>query len=62
MCRASAATLSASAVPIVARASWKLVRAVSDNTLGPAEASAVKVFGTESAVEVYRLLQGILGN
>ncbi len=40
---------------------WKLVRAVSDNTLGPAEASAVKVFGTESAVEVYRLLQGILG-
>ena len=40
---------------------WRLVRAVSDNTLGPAEASAVKVFGTESAVEVYRLLQGILG-
>jgi 3-oxocholest-4-en-26-oyl-CoA dehydrogenase alpha subunit len=40
---------------------WKLVKAVSDNTLGPAEASGVKVFGTESAVEVYRLLQGILG-
>jgi alkylation response protein AidB-like acyl-CoA dehydrogenase len=40
---------------------WKLVKAVSDNTLGPAEASGVKVFGTESAVEVYRLLQGVLG-
>jgi 3-oxocholest-4-en-26-oyl-CoA dehydrogenase alpha subunit len=40
---------------------WKLVKAVSDNTLGPAEASAVKVFGTETAVQVYRMLQGILG-
>ena len=40
---------------------WKLVKAVSDNTLGPAEASVVKVFGTEKAVEVYRILQGILG-
>jgi 3-oxocholest-4-en-26-oyl-CoA dehydrogenase alpha subunit len=40
---------------------WKLVKAVSDNTLGPAEASSVKVFGTEKAVEVYRILQGILG-
>lgn len=40
---------------------WKLVKAVSDNTLGPAEASSVKVFGTETAVQVYRMLQGILG-
>lgn len=40
---------------------WRLVRAVSDNTLGPADASSVKVFGTEKAVEVYRILQGILG-
>jgi alkylation response protein AidB-like acyl-CoA dehydrogenase len=40
---------------------WRLVKAVSDNTLGPAEASSVKVFGTEKAVEVYRILQGILG-
>jgi alkylation response protein AidB-like acyl-CoA dehydrogenase len=40
---------------------WKLAKAVSDNTLGPAEASGVKVFGTEKAVEVYRILQGILG-
>lgn len=40
---------------------WKLAQSVSDNTLGPAEASAVKVFGTERAVEVYRIMQGILG-
>lgn len=40
---------------------WKLARSVADNTLGPAESSAVKVFGTERAVEVYRILQGILG-
>ncbi len=40
---------------------WKLAKSVADHTLGPAEASAVKVFGTEKAVEVYRILQGILG-
>jgi alkylation response protein AidB-like acyl-CoA dehydrogenase len=40
---------------------WKLVRAVSDNTLGPAQASSVKVFGTEKVVDVYRILQGVLG-
>jgi alkylation response protein AidB-like acyl-CoA dehydrogenase len=40
---------------------WRLVKAVSDGTLGPAAASSVKVFGTEKAVEVYRILQGILG-
>ncbi len=40
---------------------WRLVNAVADNTLGPAEASSVKVFGTEGAVEVYRTLQGVLG-
>ena len=40
---------------------WRLVKAVGDNTLGPADASAVKVFGTERAVEVYRLLLGVLG-
>jgi 3-oxocholest-4-en-26-oyl-CoA dehydrogenase alpha subunit len=41
---------------------WRLVNAVADNTLGPAEASSVKVFGTEQTVEVYRTLQGILGS
>ncbi len=40
---------------------WQLVNAVADNTLGPAEASSVKVFGTEGVVDVYRTLQGILG-
>jgi alkylation response protein AidB-like acyl-CoA dehydrogenase len=40
---------------------WKLVNVVSDHTIGPAEASSVKVFGTEQVVEVYRILQGILG-
>ena len=40
---------------------WKLAKSVADNTLGPAEASGVKVFGTEKAVEVYRIMQGILG-
>jgi hypothetical protein len=40
---------------------WRLVRAVSDGTLGPAQASSVKVFGTEQMVEVYRILQGVLG-
>ena len=40
---------------------WKLVNAVNDGTLGPAAASTTKVFGTERSVEVYRILQGILG-
>lgn len=40
---------------------WRLVNAVADNSLGPAEASSVKVFSTEQVVEVYRTLQGILG-
>jgi 3-oxocholest-4-en-26-oyl-CoA dehydrogenase alpha subunit len=40
---------------------WKLVRSVSDGTLTPQASSAVKVFGTERAVEVYKLLLGILG-
>ena len=40
---------------------WRLVNAVADNTLDPAESSSVKVFGTEQMVECYRLLQGIVG-
>ena len=40
---------------------WKLVRSVSDGTLTPQASSSVKVFGTERAVEVYKLLLGILG-
>ena len=40
---------------------FKLVHAVSANTLTAAEASCVKVFATETTVEVYRKLQGVLG-
>jgi 3-oxocholest-4-en-26-oyl-CoA dehydrogenase alpha subunit len=38
---------------------WKI--ASSDGVLGPAVASATKVFGTEFAVEAYRLLMEVLG-
>jgi 3-oxocholest-4-en-26-oyl-CoA dehydrogenase alpha subunit len=38
---------------------WKI--ASSDAALGPAAASATKVFGTEFAVEAYRLLMEVLG-
>ncbi len=40
---------------------WKMASAVADGTLGPAASSAVKVFGTESTIEVYRLLLGVVG-
>ena len=40
---------------------WKLVRSVNDGTLTPQASSSVKVFGTERAVEVYKLLLGVLG-
>jgi alkylation response protein AidB-like acyl-CoA dehydrogenase len=38
---------------------WKI--ASSGQALGPAAASATKVFGTEFAVEAYRLLMEVLG-
>ncbi len=40
---------------------WKLTTAVAADALNPADASAVKVYGTEAVVEVYHLLLGILG-
>jgi alkylation response protein AidB-like acyl-CoA dehydrogenase len=40
---------------------WRMTTKVGDNTLGPADSSAVKVFGTESAVEIYRRLLGVVG-
>jgi alkylation response protein AidB-like acyl-CoA dehydrogenase len=40
---------------------WKLTTAVAKDELNPADASAVKVYGTEAVVEVYHLLLGILG-
>ncbi|HEY7915614.1 MAG TPA: acyl-CoA dehydrogenase family protein [Acidimicrobiales bacterium] len=40
---------------------WRMTGAVGDGTLGPADSSAVKVFGTESTVEIYRRLLGVVG-
>jgi alkylation response protein AidB-like acyl-CoA dehydrogenase len=40
---------------------WRMTAKVADDTLGPADSSAVKVFGTESAVEIYRRLLGVVG-
>jgi hypothetical protein len=40
---------------------WRMTAAVANDTLGPADSSAVKVFGTESTIQVYRLLLGIVG-
>jgi alkylation response protein AidB-like acyl-CoA dehydrogenase len=41
---------------------WRMTAAVADGTLGPADSSSVKVFGTETTVQVYRLLLGIVGS
>ncbi|HWE69197.1 MAG TPA: acyl-CoA dehydrogenase family protein [Acidimicrobiales bacterium] len=40
---------------------WRMTEAVANDTLGPADSSSVKVFGTESTIEVYRMLLGIVG-
>jgi len=40
----------------------RMTAAVANDTLGPADSSAVKVFGTESTIEVYRMLLGIVGS
>jgi alkylation response protein AidB-like acyl-CoA dehydrogenase len=39
-----------------------MVAAVADDTLGPADSSAVKVFGTETTLDIFRRLQGIVGS
>jgi 3-oxocholest-4-en-26-oyl-CoA dehydrogenase alpha subunit len=41
---------------------WRMVAAVADDTLGPADSSAVKVFGTETTLEIFRRLLGIVGS
>jgi len=41
---------------------WRMAVAVADGTLTPAASSAVKVFGTERTIEVYRRLLGIVGS
>jgi alkylation response protein AidB-like acyl-CoA dehydrogenase len=40
---------------------WKIAWTAAENELGPAEASATKVFGTEFAIEAYRLLMEVVG-
>jgi len=40
---------------------WRIAGAAAASELGPAEASATKVFGTEFAIEAYRLLMEVLG-
>ncbi|NEE58398.1 acyl-CoA dehydrogenase, partial [Streptomyces sp. SID8455] len=40
---------------------WRLVGAVGAGALAPGEASGVKFAGTESAVEVYRMCQEVVG-
>ena len=40
---------------------WRMASTLDSGTLGAADSSAVKVYGTECLIEVYRLLLGILG-
>jgi len=40
---------------------WKMAAAASADTLTAGDSSAVKVFGTESMVEIYRILLGVVG-
>jgi alkylation response protein AidB-like acyl-CoA dehydrogenase len=40
---------------------WRLAVEASEDRVGAGEASGAKVFGTERALEVYRLLGGVLG-
>ncbi len=40
---------------------WKMAVAAAEGELSPADSSAVKVYGTETHVEVYRLLLGVVG-
>ena len=40
---------------------WRMAWSLEQGRLNPADASAVKVYGTESVLEVYRLLQEVVG-
>jgi alkylation response protein AidB-like acyl-CoA dehydrogenase len=40
---------------------WQMTAAVAAGTLGPAEASAAKVYGTETHLDTYRTLTNLLG-
>jgi 3-oxocholest-4-en-26-oyl-CoA dehydrogenase alpha subunit len=41
---------------------WRMTAAVASDTLGAADSSSVKVFGTESTVDIYHKLLGIVGS
>jgi hypothetical protein len=41
---------------------WRMASAVAAEKLAPADSSAVKVYGTETLVDVYRTLLGIVGS
>jgi 3-oxocholest-4-en-26-oyl-CoA dehydrogenase alpha subunit len=41
---------------------WRMAAALDAGALAPADSSAVKVYGTETLVDVYRTLLGILGS
>jgi hypothetical protein len=41
---------------------WRMTAAVATDTLAASDSSSVKVFGTESTVEIYRKLLGIVGS
>ena len=40
---------------------WRMATQIETGIVNPADASAVKVYGTEAVIEVYRLLQEIVG-
>jgi alkylation response protein AidB-like acyl-CoA dehydrogenase len=40
---------------------WRMATQIETGVVNPADASAVKVYGTEAVIEVYRLLQEIVG-
>jgi alkylation response protein AidB-like acyl-CoA dehydrogenase len=40
---------------------WRMAAALDQGELSPADSSAVKVYGTECLIEVYRLMLGVLG-
>jgi hypothetical protein len=40
---------------------WRMAVHVADGELTGAESSSIKVFGTERTIEVFRILQGIIG-
>jgi alkylation response protein AidB-like acyl-CoA dehydrogenase len=48
-------------VEVLKLANWRVANSLADGSLNPAEASAMKVFGTELRVEAGRLLMEVLG-